>query len=98
MYLLYKTYLSGGPLTLSLEEQLEHFDRKAPQAFVRCLRDLKANKEQIIEEARRRLIEGFGPYGRTMFRASFDELSKAEIEKQADAINRRLARMYQGWT
>ncbi len=84
---------------MTLDEQLALFDRKAEQVYQRRLRVMKSpdHRALVLAEARRRLIEGFGLYGDSMFGRSFDDLCQAELEEDADAINYRLGRVYQGW-
>jgi hypothetical protein len=85
-------------LTLSLDAQLEHFDRYADRAYARCLRDFKARKEDIIQEARARIIAGYDIYGAEGYHWSYPRLHAAELEEVADMVNYRLMKMYQGWS
>ena len=82
---------------MTLDEQLAYFDRKAEQAFTRCLKDFRARRESIIVEARERIIAGFDMYGAEGFRWDYHRLRQAELEEYADGINYRLMRIYQGW-
>ena len=84
-------------MTLSLEDQLQHFDRKAEQAYVKCLRSFKERKEDILAEARSRLINGFTTFGDTGWHRTYQELRREELEEAADMINYRLMRLRNGW-
>lgn len=83
---------------MTLDDQLQFFDRKCDNAYARCLRDFKARKPAIIAEARRRLIEGYDLYGDQMFHRSYMDLREAELQEAADMLNYRLGTMRQGWT
>ena len=84
-------------MTLTLEQQLEHFDRKAEQAYARCLRSFKDRKPEIIQRARQRLVEGQGIYGDDGFHWTHARLHEAELEEMADLVNYRLMKIHQGW-
>jgi hypothetical protein len=83
---------------LTLKEQLAHFDRHADKAYTRCLRDFKARREGIIQEARARIIAGYDLYGAEGYRWDYARLHAAELEEVADMVNYRLMKMYQGWS
>ena len=84
---------------MTLEEQLDLFDRRAEQAYARHLRHLKDPdyKRQVLRMARVRLAEGFETYGDLMFTWSHQRLTDEELQEDADAINYRLARIHRGW-
>ena len=82
---------------MTLDEQLIHFDRKAEQAYARCLRDFKQRKERIILTARERLIAGFAVYEGEGYKWDYQRLHAAELEEYSDGVNYRLFKMYQGW-
>ena len=84
-------------MTLTLEQQLEHFDRKAEKAYARCLRTFKDRREQILVEARERLVGSFATYGDESFGKTHEALHQDELEEMADLINYRLMKMWQGW-
>lgn len=82
---------------MTLEEQLEYFDRKAERAYAQCLRAFKGRKEEVIAEARRRLIAGYDAYGDEGWHWSHEKLHQAELEEVGDMVNYRLMKMRQGW-
>jgi hypothetical protein len=86
-------------MTISLADQLEHFDRKCEQALARRVARLRdpEYKARVIAEARRRLVAKHPEFGDEMFHRTHADLAQAELEEDADGLNYRLARQYQGW-
>lgn len=82
---------------MTLDEQLDFFDRKAERAYAECLRDVRARKAEVIAEARQRLIDGHALYGAQGFAWPHERLHAAELEEVADMVNYRLMKMHQGW-
>jgi hypothetical protein len=82
---------------LTLEDQLDLFDREADRMYARCLRSFKDRKGEILAASRQRLIEGYEQYGAGGFSWPHDRLHQAELEEYADAINYRLMKAHQGW-
>jgi hypothetical protein len=84
---------------VTISRQLAHFDRHCGAAYAAHLRNLKraSYRERVLAEARSRLLAGWGVYGDSMFTRAHDDLVDAECEEDADAINYRLGRLYQGW-
>jgi hypothetical protein len=87
-----------GEEMLTLEEQLAHFDRYAERAYTRTLRDYKLRKQEILTEARNRIIAGYDLYGAQGYSWPYDRLHAAELEEGADMVNYRLMKMKQGWS
>lgn len=84
-------------MTLTLEQQLEHFDRKAEQAYARCIRAFKDRRSEVLAEARRRLVDSHAEHGDRSFHKTFQELHQDELEEMADLVNYRLMKIHQGW-
>lgn len=86
-------------MTLTLEQQLEFFDRNFDKAWARRMRMLRDPdyKALVRRTSRQRLIDNFPVYGCSMFRKPYDELKREELQEDADAPAWRMGRMYQGW-
>jgi DNA segregation ATPase FtsK/SpoIIIE-like protein len=82
---------------VTLDEQLAHFDRRAEQAYARCVREMKERRESIIAEARARIIAGYELYEAVGFTWPYAQLRDARLEEYADAVNYELMSLYQGW-
>ena len=82
---------------MTLDEQLAVFDRKSEQAYRRCLRSFKDRHEEILSEARKRMVASYPDYGDRSWRKGFHELRQDELEEMADCINYRVMRIAQGW-
>lgn len=83
---------------MTLEEQLDFFDRRAERALIDGQRWVKNNRGIVLAVARERLIANYPVFGDTSFRRPYDELVQEEIQEYADAPNWRLMRLWQGWT
>ena len=82
---------------MTLDEQLAVFDRKSEQAYRRCLRAFKDRREEILAEARRRMVESHPQYGDKSWRKGFCELHQDELEEMADLVNYRVMKISRGW-
>ena len=84
---------------MTLDEQLEAFDRYFDKAWARRMRSLRDPdyKAKVKAESRRRLIANHPAYGDALFHRPYDELMREEVEEDADAPLYRIGRIVQGW-
>ena len=80
---------------MNLDEQLEAFDMYAARAFELAVDDMMREHAAILALARDRLTEGASLYGDEIWRKSAGVLYDDMLEELADAVNYRVAAMWQ---
>ena len=72
---------------ICLDEQMEAFEAYADDAFDELIEWMCANKKEIIDMARERMVDGFEEYGDTMWQWDEAKREREKMEEIADAVN-----------
>jgi len=79
---------------LSLAEQIHIFDEYADDCFENMLLEMSERREEIIETARGRLIDGFSEYGDEMFTWDDARRDCEWLQEVADGVNYKVSECF----
>ena len=72
---------------INLNEQMLAFEANCDEAFDNLIEWMCEKKDDIIEAARERMVEGFDLYGDEMWTWTPEQRDSAKVEELADAVN-----------
>jgi len=82
-----EVFAAGGSYTMSLEDELEIFDRLVEDAYDLLVDWVIEREDECIEGARKRLIDNYPKYKDAAFKASEKQNVKGGGEEHQDLLN-----------